>query len=549
MLTIPGEDVLLVFDNIFAVWRKDTGLGGVGEKRNDKMIPKHHAGWFSKNSSTLCLALMAAWLLPPRAQAASDSWNVDAAGTWITAGNWLGGNVPGNAAGVGNSNSTDVATFSLGLTANRTVTVDANRNIGGLTFGNVSNVAANGYTLSGGSFLLSDGGVIQVLGTSGTNATTISTPITIMGNSGSATIRNDWNGNQGATLSISGSITGNATVGNTTTLNLDGVSAADAAAFQNRVTGSLSDGSLGGKLKVVKNGTGEWSPDGLFGSTFTGGFVLNAGTVRFSLGGTNGFGAGAVTINGGTFKHSGGGAMTVTNNLVIGGNFSIGTLGSDGLSWSGAVDLGSATRTITVTQPALFSGVVSGAGGLTKAGVTNLTLSGANTYSGDTTISLGTLRVANALALQNSTLRYSAGTFVFSSNSTAYALGGLAGSSNIALTNDGGATISLTVGGNTSNTTYSGVLSQGGSLIKTGTGMLTLSGANTYSGGTTVSNGVLQLGVDNALPTTTTLYVDSVGTVDLNGKNQTLAGLDGSKGAITNAGNLTLNFTAATNTF
>jgi autotransporter-associated beta strand protein len=82
-------------------------------------------------------------------------------------------------------------------------------------------------------------------------------------------------------------------------------------------------------------------------------------------------------------------------------------------------------------------------------------------------------------------------------------IGGLAGSGNFVLANtilftggtgySNGAPVALTVGYNNASTTYSGVMSGAGSLIKVGTGTLTLSGANTYSGNTTVRAGTLAL--------------------------------------------------------
>ena len=138
-----------------------------------------------------------------------------------------------------------------------------------------------------------------------------------------------------------------------------------------------------------------------------------------------------------------------------------------------------------------------------------LVLSGANTYSGDTTISTGTLLVSNALALQNSTLNYinGTGTVLFGNGLTAYTLGGLTGNKNLALTNTAGTAMALTIGNNHQITTYSGVLSAGGSLIKSGSGLLALTGANSYTGATLVTAGTLT--VNGALSASSTVTVAS----------------------------------------
>src|SRR5205085_1247587 len=80
-------------------------------------------------------------------------------------------------------------------------------------------------------------------------------------------------------------------------------------------------------------------------------------------------------------------------------------------------------------------------------------------------------------------------------------IAGLQGSGPLSLGNSTAASVALTIGANNLSSTYSGVISQSvtgagntGSIIKTGSGTLTLSGNNTYLGTTTISNGTLQIG-------------------------------------------------------
>ncbi len=79
--------------------------------------------------------------------------------------------------------------------------------------------------------------------------------------------------------------------------------------------------------------------------------------------------------------------------------------------------------------------------------------------------------------------------------------------------------MTLSVGNNNANTTYSGALTDLGGLTKLGTGTLTLSGANTYSGATTISAGTLKLGSATALGATVgNTTVSSGAVLDLNGQ-------------------------------
>ena len=137
-----------------------------------------------------------------------------------------------------------------------------------------------------------------------------------------------------------------------------------------------------------------------------------------------------------------------------------------------------------------LSGGISGGGDINFTG--NLTLSGANTLGGLASIVGGTLQLANSLALQNSTLDYDSGSLTFNGITSA-TLGGLSGAQNLNLVNATFGAVALTVGGNNSNTVFTGAFSGGGSLTKGGTGILTLSGMNTQTGNTLVQGGNLTI--------------------------------------------------------
>jgi len=163
------------------------------------------------------------------------------------------------------------------------------------------------------------------------------------------------------------------------------------------------------------------------------------------------------------------------------------------------IALGSLVRTVEVANgskpvDADLSGVLSGAGGLTKTGAGTLRLSGSNTFTGTATIAAGTLMLGNSAALSGAAYSTdNAGTLSFGSLSAA-SLGSLSGATGLAITNTNSASVALTVGGNGASTTFSGVMSGSGSLVKSGTGTFTLSANNTYAGTTTVNAGVVVVG-------------------------------------------------------
>jgi len=322
-----------------------------------------------------------------------NTWQLDSSGTWTNPVNWTDGIIPGISGG---SNSSDVVIFSATLTTNRVVTVDANRNIGGIIFANPANLSgANpattvGYTLTNGNLRISNGGVIQVTDSSGTNTSEVASPVSIQGNGGSATFRNDADGNK-AGLTVTGAVYGNSTAGNTTTLYLDGESTSTGIGgnSRNNTIGVVSNGPAGGVVKLVKNGTGLWTMG--VASTFTGGFDFNQGTIRYFGNGNVGLGRGLVTIGneGVTFSHANSVVITTTNDFLFNGNLTL--AGAENFGYSGAWDFNAGVRTITVNGAVTnfsVSGRISN-GSLIKSGTGTLILSASNAI-GQTTVSAGT---------------------------------------------------------------------------------------------------------------------------------------------------------------
>ena len=212
---------------------------------------------------------------------------------------------------------------------------------------------------------------------------------------------------------------------------------------------------------------------------------------------------------------------------ITGFNTQIGSLTGGGAT-GGNITLGGATLIVggNNTSPAAYAGIMSGIGGLTKIGTGTLTLSGANLYSGATTVNAGILKAGVVGAFGNNsavTLANVAGATLditgFNTQIGSLTGGGASGG-NITL---GAAT--LTVGSdNTSPATYAGMVSGTGALTKIGSGALTLAGASTYSGLTTISAGTLKLGgagnaTNTPLGTTSsgTLVAATGAALDLNG--------------------------------
>ena len=416
------------------------------------------------------------------------------------------------------TNALNLGTGAVTLTTTPTITVNGTGANGTLTVGGVISGSSFGITKAGnGTLKLS--GANTYTGNNTLNAGVLS--ISADNNLGAAPASPSA-GNitfNGGTLTIAtGALTLNVNRG--MTFNAAGGTINTPAGYE--LYGGQLSGS--GTLTLVNtaNTGNAWLLYTGNSPSFSGNIVIGDG-VHTNCGlqerGGGSLGTGTITVNAGGIMTADTTAATVSNAIVMNG----GLLGTQDASvnYSGPVTL-QANSTLGTPNGQVggvltLSNVVSGSGNLTKVGGDTAVLSAANTFTGSTAVTGGTLKLSHSQALQNSTLTTAGIAFDSSVASHAFTLGGLSGSGNLALVDNGSNPVALSVGNNGSSTVYSGVLSGAGSLTKIGNGTLTLTGANTHTGSTTVSGGTLELGATGSLvnsPVTVnagTLQIDTAG--------------------------------------
>ena len=147
---------------------------------------------------------------------------------------------------------------------------------------------------------------------------------------------------------------------------------------------------------------------------------------------------------------------------------------------------GSGTINTNSSTTLTYGGIIADSGDLTKSGSGTLLLSGANTYTGLTTISAGKLQVTGTLS--DSAVINNQGTYdVDNSDTISRVYDSDSSPGNIELASG----VTLTTGDGT-NHEINGVISGDGSITKQGTGWLYLENAsNTFTGGMTFNAGLL----------------------------------------------------------
>lgn len=324
----------------------------------------------------------------------------------------------------------------------------------------------------------------------------------------------------------------NSVTGTNATATNNTVTSATAATLTIGGSGSYSfsngtdanSGTITGAITLVKSGSGTQT----FGeantytgkTTITGGFVAASGESAFGTS-PGSFVADQITLNGG--------GIQATGNITFSSNRGI-TLGASG----GTFDTNGNTMTLT--------NVVTGSGGVTKAGTGTLVLDGSHTFTGGVTINAGVVQLTNAGGLNSTTPNSvtfgpsaAAGTKLqLNGNSVTVSSLSTNASPGSAVVESGSGTAgtdTLTVNNSSSNA-YAGVLQDGSTralaLSKQGAGTLALTGSNTYTGSTILNDGNLQVGQSGSGKTGT-------GNVTVNGSGAVLSGtgtVDGSSTSV-----------------
>lgn len=358
-----------------------------------------------------------------------------------------------------------------------------------------------------------------------------------------------------------------------------------------------------GSVSQIGSGTTILTAD----NSYSGGTIITVGILQLGDGGTTGSIVGNVVDNGelafdrsdvvtfsglisgsGSLAQIGTGTTILTANNSYGGGTTISAgilqLGNGGTSGSiiGNV-VNNGELAFNRSDVVIFSGLISGSGGLAQIGSGTTILTADNSYGGVTTISAGTLQLGNGGTTGNIVGDIvNDSRLIFNRANQLIVAGNISGSGSVSqigtgttiLTGDsdygGGTTIStgalqLGNGGTTGSITgdivndsqlvfdrsnllsLAGIISGSGSVSQTGTGTTLLLAQNTYRGDTLVTAGTLQAGTANAFSRQSSFSIAAGATLDLDSHAQTVAslvnsgtasfGVTGSPGTILNVSN------------
>lgn len=249
--------------------------------------------------------------------------------------------------------------------------------------------------------------------------------------------------------------------------------------FEQPIDDSYTGSAITGTGQVVKSGTGSLTMSSGTANTYSGGTFINEGALVVDKDSDLGAVSGSITLG--------------TDNTAGGTNGTLRFDSSFNLETTRAITLMEGGGTID-TQGYItnIDQTIAGTGTLTKTGSGTLTLNATNSYIGGTVLQEGVLGINSDSALGNSSSR-----LVMYDTTTLQLNGDV--NSNRAVTLAGRPSSIMTINTQANNGTFNGNIDGLGSLVKTGSGTLSLYGNNLYQGGTKVKEGTLAINSDASL--------------------------------------------------
>ncbi|MCE9588775.1 MAG: autotransporter-associated beta strand repeat-containing protein [Verrucomicrobia bacterium] len=433
--------------------------------------------------------------------------------------------------------------------SNNSVTVSGSNAFYGSQQGNI----VVGQSGSGNSLVLSNGAVAKGLNSRiGVNSSASNNSVLVTGAGSTLNLTNEGNG----VLIVGASGSGNSLVvsngGRVNSLSSEvGVYAANNSVlvtgaeslWSNKATVEIksSNGGVtvanGGTLKSSAIHAWDTSAPGIrihnsslniggFGTNDTAGIIITpsirfgmfatGGAINFNQSDTATLGANISDSGNGRINQLGSGTSILTGDnsgfsgltTISAGVLQVGNGGTNGNLGSSSV-VNNTSLVVNRRDTLTLGNNISGSGSVIQAGVGMTVLSGSNSYSGKTMVSVGTLEFASTGALYaGNTSSWTAENLTVASNATAaFAVGGTNGFTSADLTqlsqlgnSDGGFQNGSSFGLDASGTNYTFSINLANTvngalgLTLLGNGTTTLTGNNSYSGTTKISGGTLQVG-------------------------------------------------------
>ena len=306
---------------------------------------------------------------------------------------------------VGTPVAGDDLVFNLGTTALpitgmpviafNSITVNATSASGILTFtpttaGSVITIA-NGLTVTSPAIYKSGAGTILKIG----NGSLVNCTGIVYANTGGAIDLNGQTASFGGGIFMYGTgfSSGGAIINSSATAAVLTSTVTMGAAASIGTTGDITlNGVISGAFALTKVGTGSLNLNGA--NTYTCGTTISAGNIK--LGTNTALGTGAATVSTGATLDLNG--TTISKVLTLSGTLT--NTSTTSATNSAAITLTTAAI-VNTNNSITLSGIISSSGTLTKTGIGILTLSGANTNTGLTTITTGILQIAAAERITN----------------------------------------------------------------------------------------------------------------------------------------------------